>query len=60
MKDDYNYATLSYADKDVIVTVNYIDEGGKIKSYNVSAKKGWNYLIQSYDETKKLIIIVRP
>jgi hypothetical protein len=54
MKDDKNGAVLSYADRDVTIkgTFNSRDDGEEYK-YNMSLKKGWNYLFSSYNEKTK-------
>jgi hypothetical protein len=54
MKDEKNSAMLLYADKDVTVNgkETHIGNGVSNTIFNASIKKGWNYLIHSYEETE--------
>ena len=53
IKDDNNLSILFYADKDATISGTASDiDGGKVwtSTFNVSLKKGWNYLIMSDNE----------
>jgi hypothetical protein len=49
MKDEENFAPFIYSDKDVTMEGTGTDWGYTTRWY-VSLKKGWNYLIASFDE----------
>jgi hypothetical protein len=51
-KDDNNWTYLVYADRDVTIRGNgtYDDGTETEENWNVSLKKGWNYLLESYSE----------
>jgi hypothetical protein len=58
MKDGKNYAMLFYADNAVTIKGTVIDDYNDEEEtaiFNVSLKKGWNYVITSYDETTKTV-----
>jgi hypothetical protein len=58
--NDNNYVQLGYVDRNLTIKGSFTyyddkDEDGVYKiNYNVSFKKGWNYLIVSYNETTKI------
>jgi len=47
-------AGLVYADKDVIIKGSYQYSKGNDAVYNVSLKKGWNYVISSNNRTERI------
>jgi len=54
IKDFYNYAFLIYADRDVTIKGTFSsDEYTVTENWNVSMKKGWNYVIYSENEATK-------
>ena len=56
LKDDNNFVYICYVDRNVTIKGSYTEDYyGTILNYNCSLKKGWNYIVMSFNETKDTV-----